>query len=407
MPRKVKELSALAIKNLKAPGMHAVGGVPGLHLQVTSTGAKTWILRYTAGVKPGTGKPWRRDLGLGGYPAVGLAKAREKAQEAREKVAQGIDPITEKREQRSAMIAARLAEITFEQAALTFIDSRGATWKKGSKTYNQWTNSLKEYAFPLIGSLRVSDIERPHVIQVLEPIWYEKNETACRVRMRIENILDWATVREYRHGDNPARWKGYLDKVFPAPDSLRKVQHHAALEAANMPSFMEKLRKVEGVSARALEFIILTATRSNDVRGAKWEEFDLKNAIWTIPGARHKTGNELRVPLSPQALDILNKLPRIDGTDMVFPSPKNHNKGLSDNAPTKTIKDMGYKVTAHGFRSTFRDWCAEHTEFPGEVAEMALSHAIKNKVEAAYRRGDLFDKRRELMETWAAHCDGK
>lgn len=406
MPKKVKELSALAVKNIKDPGLHAVGGVPGLHLQVTATGAKTWILRFTAGVKPGTGKPWRRDMGLGGYPAVSLARAREKAQEAREKIAQGIDPITEKREQRSAMIAARLAEITFETAALQYIEAQSAVWKKGGKSAHQWTHSLTEYAFPHIGSLRVSDIERAQVIQVLEPIWTTKTETATRVRQRIEAVLDWATVRGYRNGENPARWKGYLDKVLPAPGQVKKVNHHTALEVRDLPAFMKRLRTQEGISPRALEFAILTATRSGEVRGATWDEIDLQEGIWTIPAARMKAKKEHRVPLSDAALKLLGELPRMEGIDLVFPTPRGK-KPLSDNTLTAVLKRMEVPVTAHGFRSTFRDWCAEHTEFPAEVAEMALAHTIKNKVEAAYRRGDLFEKRRELMATWSAFCAAK
>ncbi len=406
MPKKVKELSALAVKNINSAGLHAVGGVPGLHLQVTPSGAKTWILRFTAGTKPGTGKPWRRDLGLGGYPAVTLSMARAKAQEAREKIAQGIDPITEKREQRSAMIAARLAEITFETAASRYIESQSAVWKKGGKSEHQWTQSLSDYAFSQIGSLRVCDIGHSQIIQVLEPIWTTKTETATRVRQRIEAVLDWATVRGYRDGENPARWKGYLDKVLPAPSQLKKVNHHSALAVPDLPQFMSRLSKQEGISPRALEFVILTATRSGEVRGAKWDEIDMEEGVWTIPEGRMKAKKEHRVPLSSSALKLLSKLPRIEGSDFVFPPPRG-NKPLSDNTLTAVLRRMEVPVTAHGFRSTFRDWCAEHTEFPSEVAEMALAHTIKNKVEAAYRRGDLFEKRRELMASWAEFCSGK
>ncbi len=417
MPKKVEELSALAVKNLKEAGLYAVGGVPGLHLQVTSTGAKTWILRFTAGVKPGTGKPWRRDLGLGGYPAVGLADARRKAQEAREKVAQGIDPITEKREQRSAMMAARLAEITFEKAAHQYIEAKSGEWRN-EKHGQQWTNTLAAYAFPVIGALRVSDIERAHVLQVLEPLWFgdkeaeqekdrkPKIETGTRVRQRIESVLDWATVRGYRQGDNPARWEGYLDKVLPARNKVQKVQHLAALPIAELPDFLSRLRQRNGIGARALEFAILTAARSGEVRGATWDEIDLEARVWTVPADRMKAKKEHRVPLSETAIKLLNDLPRMEDCNLVFPPPRGRNP-LSDNTLTKVLKDMEVPVTAHGFRSTFRDWCAEHTEFPREVAEMALAHTIGNAVEAAYRRGDLFDKRRALMATWAAFCDGK
>lgn len=417
MPKKVEELSALAVKNLKGAGLYAVGGVPGLHLQVTSTGAKTWILRFTAGVKPGTGKPWRRDLGLGGYPAVGLADARRKAQEAKDKLAQGIDPITEKREQRSTMLAARLAEITFEKAAQQYIEAKSGEWSN-EKHGQQWTNTLTAYAFPVIGSLRVSDIERAHVLQVLEPLWFgDKNaelekdrrpkiETGTRVRQRIESVLDWASVRGYRKGDNPARWEGYLDKVLPARGKVQKVQHHAALTIADLPDFISRLRQRNGIGAKALEFTILTAARSGEVRGATWDEIDLEARVWVVPAERMKAKKEHRVPLSDTAIALLKGLHRLEGSNLVFPPPRGLNP-LSDNTLTKVLKDMEVPVTAHGFRSTFRDWCSEHTEYPSEVAEMALAHTIGNAVEAAYRRGDLFDKRRAMMATWAAFCDGK
>jgi integrase len=413
MPKKIEELTPVALnrkadklKKAKTQGLIAVGGVPGLHLQVSAAGATTWILRFTAGVKPGTGKAWRRDLGLGGYPAVGLSQAREKAREARDKIAQGIDPITEKREQRSAMIAARLAEITFEEAAKQFIASQSVTWKAGGKSEHQWSTSLEDYAYPVVGSLRVADIELAHILKVLEPIWTTKTETARRIRSRLEQVLDWATIRGYRKGDNPARWRGALDKVLPAPDKVRKVKHHAALAIAELPDFLTQLRQRNGIGAKALEFAILTAARSGEARGATWDEIDLEAKVWTIPAERMKASKEHRVPLSADAVKLLKGLPHMEGTDLVFAPPRGTNP-LSDNTLTKVLKDMGVPVTAHGFRSTFRDWCAEHTEFPREVAEMALAHSIGNAVEAAYRRGDLFDKRRELMSKWASYCAGK
>ena len=409
MPRKAVELTDIAIRNgkkYKTPGFHAVGGISGLLLQVTRTGARSWVLRYTAGVKPGTGKPWRRDLGLGGYPDVPLSEAREKARAARTLVDSGQDPITARREARSAMLAARLAEITFENAAHQFIEAKSAEWKAGGKSADQWTASLRDHAFPVIGGLRVSDVDRAQVLRVLEPIWTTTTETASRVRQRMESILDWATVRGYRHGDNPARWKGYLDKVLPAPGKVSKVEHHAALPYGEVGAFMTKLRGRGGMGARALEFAILTACRSGEVRGAKWEEIDLKAKVWTVPAERMKAKKEHRVPLSPAAVKLLKELPRIEGTDLVFPPPRGA-KPLSDNTLTKVLKDMGVPVTAHGFRSTFRDWAAEATHYPRDVAEMALAHTIGDKVEAAYRRGDLFEKRTALMSDWAKFCDKK
>lgn len=424
MPKKIDPLTPVELnrkieklKQTGARGLIAVGGVPGLHLQVSAAGATTWILRFTAGVKPGTDTPWRRDLGLGSYDKLPLKDAREKARRAHDLIAQGIDPITEKREQRSAMIAARLAEITFEQAARQYIEARSAEWSNGKHT-QQWTNTLETYAFPVIGQLRVSDIDHTHVLRVLDPLWYgdkdaelekdrkPKIETGTRVRQRIESILDWATVRGYRSGENPARWKGYLDKVLPARSKVQKVKHHAALSIAELPDFITRLRQRNGIGARALEFAILTAARSGEVRGAPWDEIDLEARVWTVPAERTKTKKEHRVPLSDAAVRLLNSLPRMEGTDLVFPSPRG-NKPLSSDTLTKVLEDMEVPVTAHGYRSTFRDWCAEHTQFPSEVAEMALAHTVPNAVEAAYRRGDLFEKRRALMRVWAEYCDGK
>lgn len=389
------------------------------------------MLRYTAGVKPGSGKPRRRDLGLGGYPRVSLADARRKATEARELLSQQKDPITVKREARSAMLAAQIAEITFEKAARQFIASKSVEWKPSGKSLEQWTGSLEAYAFPLVGKLRVADIERAHVLQVLEPIWLEKNETAYRVRQRIEAVLDWATVNDLRKGDNPARWKGYLDKVLPAPGKVREVKHHPALPYPQIGTFMADLRTKSGMGARALEFAILTASRSGEARGALWNEIDLDAKVWTVPAERMKSSRkEHRVPLSDAAIEMLKSLPRMEGNDLVFPAQRGKNP-LSDATLTKLVRDMhdanvrfdgpGYIdpkqideetgkpriATAHGFRSCFRDWASEETHASHEAIEMSLAHSISNAVEAAYRRGDLFEKRRVLMTEWAAFCDLK
>lgn len=425
MPRKARELTDVAVRNLKKPGYHAVGGpIPGLLLQVTKTAAKSWVFRYTAGVKPGTNTPWRRDHGLGGYPAVSLAEARRKAAEARELLSRGKDPITLKREARSAMLASRIAEITFEKAAHRFIDGKSAEWKAGGKSVEQWTSSLEAYAFPILGSLRIADIDRAHVLRVLEPIWTEKNETANRVRQRMESVLDWAKVRGYRDGDNPARWKGYLDKVLPAPGKVQEVKHHPALPYSQMATFMADLRTKTATGARALEFAILTAARSGEARGARWGEIDLEAKVWTVPAERMKSSRkEHRVPLSDSAIELLKNLARIEGNDLVFPAQRGTNP-LSDNTLTKLIRDMhtanvkrggpgyldpkeGKVASCHGCRSCFKDWASEETHAAHEVVEMSLAHTIGNKVEAAYRRGDLFEKRRALMKEWSAFCDLK
>lgn len=397
MARKAKEVSALEInrsKKLRSPGLHAVGGVSGLYLQVLDSGHRSWILRATIGGK-------RRDMGLGGYPDVPLQLAREKARDARLKIEQGVDPIVERREARSALQAASAAARTFKECAVAFLDSKSAEWRN-EKHRQQWANTLEQYAYPMIGSMVVRDVQLPHILRVLEPIWTTKTETASRVRGRIEAILDWATVRGFRQGDNPARWRGHLDKVLPAPTKVAKVEHHEALPIDSVAKFMERLRDKGGAGARALEFAVLTAARSGEARSAVWAEISLDKAEWIVPATRMKAGREHRVPLSKPAMLLLQRLPRMEGTDLVFPSLKK--KPLSDMTLTKVMRDLGERAVPHGFRSTFKDWASERTSYPNEVSEMALAHAIGDKVEAAYRRGELFAKRRLLMEEWSVFC---
>jgi len=395
MPKKAKELSALEVGRLKTPGLFAVGGVPGLQLQVSPTGARTWVLRVMVAGK-------RRDMGLGGYPAVPLALAREKAREARASIENGIDPIAQRAAARSTLAASRGAEITFEDAARQFIRAKEVEWKN-AKHGQQWTNTLETYAFPVVGKLACGDVALPHVLKILEPIWTTKTETATRLRGRIESVLDWATVRGFRKGENPARWKGHLDKILPAPGKVMKVEHHGAVSVESVGAFVAALRKRDGIAARALEFLILTAARSGEVRGALWSEIDIEGRAWTIPPARMKASKEHRVPLSDEAVRLLNALPRFAGNDLVFPSPRG--LVLSDMTLTAVMRRMKRAEVPHGFRSTFRDWAAERTSYPREVAEMALAHAIGNAVEAAYRRGDLFEKRARMMAEWARFCD--
>ena len=397
MPRKASELTALAIQRLTAPGLHFVGGVAGLALQVLPSGARTWVLRITVGAK-------RRDMGMGGYPDVPLAKAREAARVARAKVRSGIDPIEEGRAARSALKANQAAALTFEQCAAAYISANAAGWKN-AKHAQQWRNTLTQHAYPKLGKLLVRDVGLPHVLAVLEPLWLTTTETASRLRGRIESVLDWATVRGYRSDDNPARWRGHLDKLLPAPSKVAKPEHHTAVALADVAGFMLKLRAAEGRGARALEFAILTAARSGEVRGARWAEVDRQAKMWVIPAARMKAGKEHRVPLSDAALSLLDALPKIDAGDLVFPASRTGLDGvakpLSDMALTAVMRRMGLDAVPHGFRSTFRDWAAERTNYPRDVAEMALAHTIGDKVEAAYRRGDLFDKRRQMMNDWA------
>jgi integrase len=392
--RKAAELTPLAVQRLKTPGMHFVGGVSGLALQVLPTGGRTWVLRVVIGGR-------RRDMGLGGYPDVTLAGARDAARDARAKIRSGIDPIEEARAKRSELKASRASALTFEDCAGRYIKAHTPGWRN-EKHAGQWTNTLTTYAYPVMGSLLVRDVGVSHVLAVLEPIWSTKPETATRVRGRIESVLDWAAARTYRDKDNPARWKGHLDKLLPRRSKVKKVEHHTALPVPEIGEFMVELREQEGMGARALEFAILTAARSGEVRGATWSEINLKTAIWKIPGDRMKAGREHRVPLSEAAVSLLNALPRLADNDLVFFAPRGGQ--LSDMTLTAVLRRMKVDAVPHGFRSTFRDWAAERTNYPGDMAEMALAHAIGDKVEAAYRRGDLFDKRRRMMNDWAAFC---
>jgi len=399
VPKQAKVLGPLAVKNLTRQGLHFVGEVPGLALQVLQSGVKTWILRVKIGGR-------RRDMGLGGYPEVSLADARTLARQARQKVREGIDPIEERRAARAALMASAAKVLTFKEAAEALIAIKQAEWKN-PKHRDQWKATLGRYAYPAIGKLSVADLELSHILNVLQPIWTEIPETASRLRGRIETVLDWATVSGYRTGLNPARWRGHLDKKLARPAKLKARRnerigsdgHHAAMAIDDTAPFTARLRGIDGMGARALEFAILTAARSGEVRGAAWDEIDLEAGIWIIPGNRMKAGKEHRIPLSKPAIRLLKELPRMAGTHLVFPAPRGGQ--LSDMALGAVLRRMKVRATAHGFRSTFRDWAGERTAYPGEMAEMALAHAIGSKVEAAYRRGDMFERRRKMMEDWA------
>ncbi|ATA53168.1 integrase [Variovorax boronicumulans] len=394
MARKAKELSALQVGRLTSPGNHAVGGVSGLYLYVNDNGARSWVLRTMVGTK-------RRHMGLGGFPDVPLARARDKARAARDDIGQGIDPIMQRKAAASLLRAQQAAEKTFQQAADGFLEVHGDTWKN-PKHRAQWISTLKTYAYPVMGNLLVRDVGQEHVLAALEPIWKTKNETASRLRGRIENVLDWATVRKYRTGENPARWKGHMDMLLPAPGKVQKVEHHRALPIDAMATFMTELRQREGTAAKALEFTVLCAARSGEVRGAVWPEFDLDAGIWTIPPERMKAAKEHRVPLSQSALLILHAQPHLKDCELVFPSPRG--KQLSDMSMTAVMRRMEVDAVPHGFRSTFRDWAREHTNHPRDLAEQALAHTLDNKVEAAYRRGDALEKRRVMMQEWDDFC---
>ena len=393
MPKLARELTALEVSRLVAPGKHPVGS--GIYLEINPSGARVWILRTIVGNK-------RRHIGLGPYPATTLAQARQKARDARDLIAQGVDPVEHKREIKSALKAQQAKAVSFEQCAVSYIDAHADTWKN-AKHRQQWQNTLRTYAFPVLGSLLVKDVAQAHVLSVLEPIWKTKTETATRVRGRIELILDWACARGYRSNDNPARWKGHLDKLLPQPSRLSRAIHHKALPIDQMPAFMAELNQHEGMSCWCLQFAILTASRSGEARGARWDEMDMKKAIWTIPAERMKAGQEHQVPLSSQAMLLLKNLPRTSSPYVFFSA-----KGtpLSDMALSMLMRRMGQDAVPHGFRSTFRDWAGDKTHYARDLAEAALAHTLTNKVEAAYRRSTALEKRRAMMQDWADFITG-
>ena len=369
-----------------------------LYLNVSLTGNRSWIFRYMFNGRS-------REMGLGPLALIPLKEAREQAIELRRMLFKGMDPLEEKARIRQKKALDQAKSITFDQCAFSYIESHRAGWKN-PKHGAQWESTLNTYASPFFGKIPVQDVDTALVIKALTPIWTQKPETASRVRSRIELVLSWATAREYRTGDNPARWRGHLDMLLPKPTKIRKVAHHPALPIDDMPAFMEALRKENGLGARALEFLILTATRTGEVLGATWQEINLDQGIWTIPRERMKAGREHRVPLSRRAIELLTNLPRISDhcdSDFLYPGLK-AGQSLSNMSLLAVLKRMECKVTSHGFRSTFRDWAAERTNYPREVAEAALAHTLKDKVEAAYRRGDLFLKRRRLMQEWERYC---
>ena len=394
MTRQINRLSPRAVASISKRGRYADGG--GLYLQISSYDTKAWIYRFTLDGNA-------RQMGLGPLHTVTLAEAREVARECRKQLREGIDPI----KHRNVLKATRRLEgvqfMTFRECAEAYIRSHGAAWRN-VKHASQWRNTLSTYAYPLFGDLSVQAVDTGLVMKALEPIWAKKPETASRVRGRIEAVLDWASAREFRQGENPARWRGHLDKLLPALSKIRKIKHHAALPYSEIGSFMVELRQRDAIAARGLEFIILTAARTGEAIGATWEEINFAEGVWTIPADRMKSEKEHRVPLSPNAIEVLEGMRDVRQSDYIFPGNRAKSP-LSNMAFLQLLKRMGRDdLTAHGFRSTFRDWAAERTNYPSEVAEMALAHAVGDKVEAAYRRGDLFDKRQKLMNAWAEFC---
>ena len=394
---KANKLTQLQATRLKEPGLHGDGA--GLWLKVTEGGSKSWILRYAFNGR-------ERWTGLGPYPEVSLADARDKAMDWRRQVRQGIDPMQAKHQAAAVARAEQAKTITFDSCAERYIESHRSGWKN-AKHADQWTNTLQTYAAPIIGKMDVALIETAHSMRVLEPVWHTKAETASRLRGRLEAVLDWATVHRYRTGGNPARWKGHLDNLLAAPAQIQKIASHKAVPYKDMAQFMADLRTREGLAARALEFAILCAARSGEVRGALWSEINREKAIWTIPAERMKAGKEHRVPLCASALSLLSSLPKIDGSPYLFAGQRK-NKPLSNQAMTMTLRRMGRgDLTVHGFRSTFRDWAAEQTSYSREVCELSLAHKIADGAEAAYWRSDIFEKRSRLMSDWAQYANGQ
>lgn len=403
----VNRLSPLDVARLKETGRYADGG--GLYLQVTRWEkegeewvTKAWLLRYMRNGRA-------REMGLGSVRDFSLKEARDRARAMRQLLADGRDPLAERRQTQQAAKLEAARTITFKAASAEYIKAHQAGWKNG-KHADQWEATLETYAFPVFGNLPVAEIDTGLMVRVLEPIWKTKTETASRVRGRIENILAWATVRGYRTGDNPARWRGHLDKLLAEKAKVAKVRHQPAMHYTKVGEFMAELRDNGSISAKALELTILTAARTHNTIGATWAQFDLDAKVWTIPGPEMKgekgkgeDGRLHRVPLADRAVEILKGLPRLKGNEFVFVGA-HRGKGLSNMAMLELLKGMRPGLTVHGFRSTFRDWAAECTNFPRELAEKALGHVLGDKVEAAYQRGDLLEKRRRLMDAWAGYC---
>lgn len=391
MPKTTHRLTAVSAQNIKKPGMYADGA--GLYLKIGDGGSKSWVYRYML-----LGKP--RYLGLGSTGAVSLAAARGLAGLSRQQIQQGLDPIDARKHLMAQSRLAGAKALTFKQCAEALMTAHDASWRN-LKHRQQWRNTLAVHVYPTIGHLAASAVTTEHVLSILEPIWAKTPDTASRIRGRIESVLEAAKARGARDGENPARWRGHLASLLPKPSRIKRVQHHAALPFFEVPEFMSDLRLTEGVAPRALEFAVLTAARSNEVRGARWPEINFAERTWTIPPERMKSGKEHRVPLSSRAIEILTELQGVRVNDFVFPGVK-PGRPVNNATLHVLLGRMGRDdVTVHGFRSTFRDWAAETTSFPNFVVEMALAHAIGDGVEAAYRRGDLFEKRRKLMNAWS------
>lgn len=409
MPRRAKELSASEVRRLSTPGFHAVGGVSGLYLRINDADGKSWVLRTMISAK-------RRDIGLGGFPDVSIASAREAARSLKLRIAEGIDPVEERKARKAAVIAAQKQGKTFAEAVEDFLASNKLDGLRNEKHRNQWGSTLHTYAVPKLGEMRVADITVQDVKAVLDPIWLKKHETAMRLRGRIETVLSGSAIAGHRTGENPARWKGNLSELMPKVHKSDVSENQPTLAVSRVSEWFAMLLRQDGLAARALAFLTLTAARSGEVRGAIWSEIDVDQRLWIIPAQRMKARKEHRVPLSDAAIRILDATPRMMGSEHVFPSSKG--KALSDMTLSAVMRRMheaevkagrhgwldprlGRAAVPHGLRSTFRDWVAERTDYPRDMAEMALAHIVGSEVERAYRRGDMLEKRRAMMEDWA------
>lgn len=391
MASTIRRLKALTVARLTTPGLYPDGA--GLYLQVSASGAKSWLFRFRFAGR-------ERQAGLGSLKTYGLDDARTAATECRKLLDQGIDPIEAKKARRAHARVTAATSLTFEQCAAAYIAANEPAWRN-AKHAAQWPSTLRNYVYPVFGSLPVSQIDTGLVMKVVEPLWKTKPETASRVRGRIETVLSWAKARNYRAGDNPARWRGHLDQLLPPRRKVAKVKHHVALPYSEVPAFVARLRGEKGMAALALRFAILTAARTGEVIGATWDEIDLTAKLWIVPAERMKGGREHRVPLSSAALDVLRATP---GNGPLFHGGTVGGP-LSNMAMLALLERMDRgDITVHGFRSSFRDWCGDETSFPRDLAELALAHQVGDATEQAYRRGDGFEKRRKLMDAWSRHC---
>ncbi|RYE43177.1 MAG: site-specific integrase [Hyphomicrobiales bacterium] len=393
MPKRILEMTALEVSRLRIEGSHAVGGATGLNLRIEG-GTRMWVLRYVS-------RGSRRRMSLGSYPVISLASAREAARAALGLRDAGIDPLVDRANKREAERLAVAQRLEFDKAAETFISEHETTWRN-VKHAQQWRNTLATYVSPKFGTVPVSEVDQAMVLRALSPIWKTKTETATRLRGRIEQILDWATAHGHRTGTNPARWRGQLEHILADPNKVAPVKHHAAVPFAQLPAVYLRLAAIEGQSARALRFLILTAARSGEVRGMVWDEVDLDAGLWIVPANRMKAKREHRVPLSRQAVAMLRAQPRSELVAHVFPS--NRAGALSDMAFTTLMRRHQLEAVPHGFRSTFRDWAGETTHHPRDAVELCLAHSIDTKTEAAYRRGDMMEKRATIMQEWGDYA---